>query len=498
MDSKKQIIKGSSKLLVLTLAFLFLPASTLFSQEKDVKSEFEKEFEQFKKSIQEDFITFKTRNDSVFSAFLKNAWKEYDLSTEVRKTAPKPVVQPVIRDTKVKSQEIVPSHRKTMMEDTARQLRLNNRPVEFNTTGHVPEGRDLMEMDFYGTQIQIPAARNELPVLQEVSAAGISAYFDDALENEDLYDIISDAYAEVLARKLNGWGLMKLLQTTSEKIYTSANDRVLFTWFGLLKCKRDAKVGYDESNVYLLAAFDTPVFYRSYFQAGDIRYYLIRFDGQEEISEKVYSYDNVHPGAKKLLSLQFRSLPDLAPKAVAKEYMFNNSAFEIAYDSNIVNYYKNYPDCDISVYFQPTLTEEAFNSLDKFIEPNLEGKDLTEKVNFLLAFVQKAFSYETDDEQFGRENYLFAEEMLSYGTADCEDRSVFLAQLIDHYLRLRYIGLEYPGHFTLAVNVPGNPEGYYLVMYDDRYYVCDPTYIGAKMGMLMPQFENIQPELIEF
>jgi hypothetical protein len=387
-----------------------------------------------------------------------------------------------------------------MMEDTARQLQLNGSPKIYHSSGNVSGDREMREVNFYGTPVEIPVVQEQLPKLTEVSSVGISAYFDEAMKNKDLYNVIKGVYTESLSCELNGWGLMELLQAASEGIYDSVNDRVLFTWFGLLKCKKNAKVGYDTNTntIYLLAAFDVPVYYRPYFQSGEERYYLIKFEGQDKISERIYSYDQEHPGAKELLSLNFRGLPKLAPKAVSKIYTFNNDTVEIAYDSNMVNYYKNYPDCDISVYFQPPLTEEAYNSLDKIIKPHIQGKDLSEKVNFLLEFVQKAILYETDDQQFGRENYLFAEELLSSEAADCEDRSIFLAQLIDHYLTLRYIGLEYPGHFTLAVNVPGEQEGYYVKIYDDRYYVCDPTYIGAKLGMLMPQFKDKQPEVIEF
>ncbi len=497
MSTKKQILKGRSRLLVsITMILILTSAGELFCQEKDVKSEYEKEFEQFKKSIQEDFIEFKSRNDSIFSVFLKNAWKEYDLSTEERKVIPKPVTQPVIEVEQIKSKEIVPVHRKTMMEDTARQLQLNLAPKIYDAFDEVPEMN--MTVDFYGTSIQMPKPQDSLPELTTVSGTGISDWFGEAMENKELYDIIKKVYNESLMRELNGWGLMKLMQEASGGIYDSVNDRVLFTWFGLLKCKINAKVGYDTNNIYLLAAFDVPVFYKPYFQAGKERYYLIDFDGQDQISKRIHSYETIHPGAKKLLSLQFRCLPKLEQKAVFKEYAYNNKPVMIAYDTNMVNFFNNYPNCDISVYFQPPLTEEAFNSLDKIIKPNIQGKDIPEKVNFLLAFVQKAILYETDDQQFGYENYLFAEELLSMDAADCEDRSIFLAQLIDHYVPLRMVGLEYPGHFTMAVNVPGNPEGYYVKIYDDRYYVCDPTYIGAKLGMLMPRFEDKQPEIIDF
>ena len=119
------------------------------------------------------------------------------------------------------------------------------------------------------------------------------------------------------------------------------------------------------------------------------------------------------------------------------------------------------------------------------------------RVNILLDFIQHALSYATDDKQFGYENYLFPEETLHYPSIDCEDRSILLSQLVKHYTGLNCIGLTYPGHVTLAVNFPNSMEGSYVNYEGKRYYICDPTYIGAKPGMLMPEFKNENPEIIE-
>lgn len=483
---------------IIILGLIAFSIQDLACQEKDVKSEYEKEFEAFKKSIQEEFIEFKSKNDSLFSEFLKNAWQEYELKVDERKETPKPIIQPVIENEQPVTKEIIPAHRKTMMEDTAKQLKLNVGPRIYNTFDAVSDPSLYNNLDFFGTNIQIPIPKDSLPILTQVSNEGITSYFTRASENKDLYDIIKKSYIESLRLELNGWGLMKLLQTASDSIYSSINNRVLFTWFGLLKCKQNIKVGYDSSNVYLLAAFDVPIYYKPYFESGGQRYYLIEFQDQEKISKRLYSYDSVYPGTKESVALYFKCLPKFESKAVFKEHVYENQQVSISYDSNMVNYYKSYPDCDISIYFQPPLTEAALNSLDTVIKPNISGKKLIDQVNFILDFVQQAILYQTDDQQFGYENYLFAEELLSATAADCEDRSIFLSQLIDHYIGLRIIGLEYPGHFTLAVNIPGNPAGYYVQIHDDRYYVCDPTYIGAKTGMLMPQFEDTQPEIIIF
>ena len=50
-------------------------------------------------------------------------------------------------------------------------------------------------------------------------------------------------------------------------------------------------------------------------------------------------------------------------------------------------------------------------------------------VNRLLRFVQTAFEYKTDEDQFNTENYLFPLETLHYPYSDCEDRSA-LCQIV--------------------------------------------------------------------
>jgi hypothetical protein len=128
----------------------------------------------------------------------------------------------------------------------------------------------------------------------------------------------------------------------------------------------------------------------------------------------------------------------------------------------------------------------------------MKNRNKFERVNLLLSFIQHGIPYEADDKQFGYENYLFAEESLFYPSADCEDRSVLLCQLIKQYTGLKSIALAYPGHVTLAVNLPETVKGSYVIYEGEKYFVCDPTYIGAKCGMLMPEFEKENPEIIAY
>ncbi|MBQ8221442.1 MAG: hypothetical protein IJZ31_09615, partial [Bacteroidaceae bacterium] len=55
--------------------------------------------------------------------------------------------------------------------------------------------------------------------------------------------------------------------------------------------------------------------------------------------------------------------------------------------------------------------------------------------------------------------------------------------------------LHYPGHLATAVHFPETISGNYVSLNGQRYLVCDPTYIGADIGMAMPKFINSKVEV---
>lgn len=117
-------------------------------------------------------------------------------------------------------------------------------------------------------------------------------------------------------------------------------------------------------------------------------------------------------------------------------------------------------------------------------------------MEILLDLVQRGIPYKHDLQQFREENYLFADETLFYPFADCEDRAVLFARLVKHYTGLDVVGLDYPDHVSAAVKLNEDNPGDYILVNDQRYYICDPTYIGAKPGMAMECMKNERPVVI--
>ena len=173
-------------------------------------------------------------------------------------------------------------------------------------------------------------------------------------------------------------------------------------------------------------------------------------------------------------------------------------------DRSLIDYYNLFPCCDVAVYQIPSVGATVRQSLYPALQQALSGRSETEAADMLLNFVQTAFPYATDDEQFGYERPLFAEETLFYPACDCEDRAVLYSLLVRELLGLTQDQFTQTvmiaqGDFLkilTAVCFKGEAPGDYVVVRGKRYTVCDPTYIGAGIGRTMPGMDNASVEVL--
>jgi hypothetical protein len=113
-------------------------------------------------------------------------------------------------------------------------------------------------------------------------------------------------------------------------------------------------------------------------------------------------------------------------------------------------------------------------------------------LNFVLHFVQSAFVYERDQEQFGREKVMFAQETLIYEKSDCEDRSVLYAYLVKKLFKIGVVGVKYSDHMATALYVP--MSGDTLNLSNKKFVIADPTYLHANIGQSMPKYRSKIPQ----
>ena len=258
----------------------------------------------------------------------------------------------------------------------------------------------------------------------------------------------------------------------------------------------DVKVAYQGSHIYLLLNSEKQLYGKSYFTINDQKYYFL--ENGKETPEGLRICDKNFKLAKNSLN------PTVNPALEVKDtvmrtfsFRFHNQPYQIplSYCLPHIHYFEYYPQMAFSEY---NVSEEGAwfdEQLKSSFLPYLKGMETRDKVQFLLSFVQLAFEYKTDEEQFGRQKWYFPEEILYYPYSCCHDRAILFAYLVRKLVGLRVIGLLYPNHICNAVEFKeGTAVNGAVISYDKRkYIICDPTYIGADIGMVMPQFEHVNP-----
>ncbi len=193
----------------------------------------------------------------------------------------------------------------------------------------------------------------------------------------------------------------------------------------LLKSGLDARVAYDQRKVYLLVAVRQNLYDIAYFTYGSQKYYAV--SGQKNLPLNLYSYDGQYPKKLKISDFSLvqviNSKKDKNSKRFSFTYQRKTHHLDIPFNRFTVDFLSTYPQMDINQYFRTPLDNTTAGALLSQLQPIVKDMSETEAVNLLLRFVQKAFRYETDQDQFGEENYLFPEETLFYPYSDCEDRA---------------------------------------------------------------------------
>ena len=89
------------------------------------------------------------------------------------------------------------------------------------------------------------------------------------------------------------------------------------------------------------------------------------------------------------------------------------------------------------------------------------------------------------------------DENFYYPACDCEDRAILFSNLVKDLLSgLDAVLLDYPNHIASAVRFNEDISGDYILLDGKKYLICDPTYIGAPIGMCMDRFKSVPPEII--
>lgn len=321
----------------------------------------------------------------------------------------------------------------------------------------------------------------------------------EALCNSDYKPLLADCAQIRKDLRLNDWGVFTLVRQVADTYCGTANESIVMQQFLLNEMGYKARMARKatEDKMMLFVATDCSIYAHPYITLNGQNYYNL--SGNNEQCQ-FYMCQKDSPKAKNSVGMQLKEAPLFPGTVVSSTHQAKGSAARVTVDvpKALMDFYKDYPQCDYSVYFNAPVNAAMENRILSSLAPLVQGRNEADAANILINFVQTAFQYQTDGQQFGYEKPFFVEELFYYPYSDCEDRAMLFSYLVRKPLGLDVVLLDYPEHIATAVRFNGNVSGDYLMVNGRKYIVCDPTYIGASIGMTMPRYKTVSAKVLKY
>ncbi len=504
-------MRTTSRKTGIIFAVIFLIAASLYST-LSVTSD---DFDAYKKQqllsaqkIQVEYQEYKEIQDKEFADFLKGRWSELDTYRgKLRIKEPMPETIPVVVPTVPFPSPVIPGGEPGTPIPAPLVVAPIVQPVAppppTPQAKPVPVAENELELMFFGNAVRFgfdPKWKN-YRLSGAAKPEAISAFWTlmSGSNYESTISSVNDTRHDL---KLDDWGGVTLWRAVVQALQPNRkSEQNLLLWYFLVKFGYDVRLGYAGEEIHLFVAMKQAVYSTKYTRVGNQTYYAVLAADHGDSIRSFYTYDASYPDRLRSLDIQSASTgftkTVTAQRTLAFEYKGKVIKLNVAYDRRLVEYLNSFPQSEFELYFDTDGSALLRQGLLPELKKYTDKMNEEEKVDFLLAFVQKAFAYKTDDAQFGHEKYFFVEESLYFPYNDCEDRSVLFSWLVRELVGIKVIGLLYPGHMTTAVALKlSKPEYSTVSFHGQQYVIADPTYIGASVGTAMPSYSKLKPNRV--
>lgn len=459
------------------------------------QDELRKAFDDFTNSSKAAHAQFTDSVNTRFAETLRDTWHKYGIEELPEpNTQPIPVIQPT--DTVSVSNKSLPVMEE--MEDIPLQWPLESDSALWTTQAYgVIEYRDVKFM-FFGVEqtVSIPYDYGTFHP-EGISEADVSDFWK-RLSQYDYNRILKQCNKLRRSSGYNDWAIYLWIQALAETIFLvdRNSERAIFTVFIANQAGLMSKVA--RANRVLIGLFASmqPIYARKYIVVDTYRYYVA---GAEPPANDIYTYNVAFGKSTRPLDMrvsqQFKIGGDSGYTTVYKYSTVLKKTLALPINSSLMSFYSHYPQLDVNVYAMATPDKLFTKALIDSIKPVIANMKSPEIVELILRFIQTDFDYRIDMEQFGYEKPFFCEENFIYEYNDCEDRTILFYYLVRLFTGYQTVILDYPGHTAAAVCIEGDYKGDYVKHDGRKYYVCDPSFVGAKIGMTMPDYKTTQAKI---
>ena len=357
---------------------------------------------------------------------------------------------------------------------------------------------------YYGTEVKVRFTDSQKFVLASLDPMNIEREFVRLRKSKEFQNTLQDCKQLKQKLQLNDWGYLKLIEKLSNSVFDKeSNEAVLFMtalWSASGYRFRLARPVDDENVLIMLFASDAFIYKESSWIIDKLYWYVPNLNAKYSNllildNSVLFDYDKLG----KPVSIKLNQTPLLADNPskgrLIQSKRYPDFSFSIRVNKNLMAFYKDYPSCRIGDDFMTRwaiianvqMEDDLQQSLYPMMKRMLKGLGSVDAVERILNWIQTGFEFDFDDEVWGSDRAFFAEETLFYPVCDSEDRAILFSRLVRDLVGLPVALLYYPGHLAAAVCFEdGKVSGVSYEHNGKRYVVCDPTYIGANIGMEMP------------
>lgn len=475
---------------IILLPLMASAESTLMAQDFDT-------FKQERERMIADYNGFRNDIISNYAHFLGEVWERYKaFRGEKRFPDNKPSVPQKANDGN--------AGQKSVPKDIAPQAPIPKTPEPDPS----PIGKDMptaidplaekVAFPFYG--IKMKATKIKVSHLASVSEKDISECWARMQDNRVYDKAVPSLKLLAKGAELSDWLVFILVRHYADAVCPNdPNTAITLSHYLLVNMGFDIRLARTGNELVLLVPFEQMVYSRSYLEFNGRKYFVF-FYNTRATNENIGGISTcaIPSGTKlgKSINLTLTAPQISIGKSTPFELHANGITVNGSIDDVAKNIGKDFPQTDIPVYAASCLDRKFRTQLIAQIKEQVSNMSQKDAANAILRFIQLAFKYKTDGEQFGYEKAFFVEENFIYPANDCEDRAILFAFLVRNILHLDVHLLYYPGHEATAVAFTDNGingDGY---MYKGkRFTICDPTYIMASIGQCMPQYRDVKPRI---
>lgn len=481
----------------------FLLISLLFGLSMFTSSaqtdDFYAQYEKFSKHAKAEYEDYRAQCNAEYVKFLERAWKEY----KVLPSIPRPkdeVVPPTIMPRQDKNKK---QAKEIPIENVVSPILSLPQPKPISP---IYENDKVEEKNFsfsyMGTTCEVRLPK-DLNIRMSGCESCMIATIWKQLATNAMDNTIRDFLALRLKMQLCDWAYLNLIDTFAKAFCGHGNEAVIMAAFIYSQSGYKMRLGRDCEKLYLLYGSKHGIYEKGYIVIEGINYYPLD-DKVERMEISDFSFPQ-----EQSMSLYIENAQKFTIRPSAKRKLASEQYHDVTIDSqvnlNLIQFYNTYPSSEVNgnfmtrwkMYADTPMDESVSQMLYPDIKNKIEGLSDVQAVNQILNWVQTAFQYEYDDKVWGHDRAFFAEETLYYPYCDCEDRAILFTRLVRDLLGLKCILVYYPGHLASAVCLKQQVNGDYISLDGDVYTICDPTYIGAPVGIAMPEMDNRSAKVIK-